>query len=83
MNKNSFLENKNINSKKPIKERAISKKEKKFKNSNKSYKFFSNIQLNNNDKSNESEFVNIYKTILNGSLKNLKINEKKQKLKKK
>lgn len=83
MNKNSFLENKNINSKKPIKERAISKKEKNFKNSNKSYKSFSNIQFNINNKSNESDFKNLYKTILNGSLKNLKINDKKHIIKKK
>ena len=83
MNKKNFLETKNINSKKPIKERGISKKGKTIKNSNKSYKSFSNIQLNTNNKANESEFVNIYKTILNGSLKNLKINQNNQILKKK
>ena len=83
MNKKCFLEIKNINSKKTFKEITISKKENKFKNSNKSYKSFSNIQLNKNNISNESEFVNIYKTILNGSLKNLKINEKNKIIKKK
>ena len=83
MNKNFFLETKNINSKKTFKEITISKNENKCKNSNKSYKSFSNIQLNKNNISNESEFVNIYKTILNGSLKNLKINEKNKIIKKK
>ena len=79
--KSSFA--KNTNSKKIIKERALSKKEKKLKNSNKSYKSFSNIQYNTNNKAKETIFDNIYKTILNGSLKNLKINEKNQILQKK
>lgn len=83
MNKKSNFEAKKDNSKKTIKERAISKKEKNFKNSNKSYKSFSNIQFNINNKSNESDFKNLYKTILNGSLKNLKINDKKHIIKKK
>lgn len=83
MNKKSFFETKKINSKKTIKERGISKKEPKIKNPNKSYKSFSNIQLNTNNKSKESEFINIYKTILNGSLKYLKNNDKNKILKKK
>ena len=79
--KSSFA--KNTNSKKIIKERALSKKEKKLKNSNKSYKSFSNIQYNTNNKAKETVFDNIYKTLLNGSLKNLKINEKNQIIQKK
>lgn len=80
MHKKNTFEAKKDNSKKTNKDRAISKKE---KNMNKSYKSFSNIQCNTNNKSNESDFKNIYKTILNGSLKNLKINDKKQIIKKK
>ena len=86
MNKKCSLEtnNMNINPKKKINERALSKKEKRLNKQNKSYKSSSNIQFNtNNNKSNESGYEYIYKTILNGSLKNLKINEKNQLFKKK
>lgn len=86
MNKKCSLEtnNMNINQKKKINERALSKKDKRLNKQNKSYKSSSNIQFNtNNNKSNESGYEYIYKTILNGSLKNLKINEKNQLFKKK
>jgi hypothetical protein len=67
-------------SKKKINEREISRKEKRLKRENKSHKSSTSIKYNtNNNKSNESDFENIYKTILNGSsLKNLKINENNQ-----
>ena len=86
MNKKCSLEtnNLNINPKKKINERIISKKEKRLNMQNKSYKSSSNNQFNtNNNKSNESDYKYIYKTIMNGSLKNLKINEKSQLFKKK
>ena len=86
MNKKCSLEtnNMNINQKKKINERELSKKDKRLNKQNKSYKSSSNIQFNtNNNKSNESGYEYIYKTILNGSLKNLKINEKNQLFKKK
>jgi hypothetical protein len=83
MNKKSIVEDKNLNMRKLIKERAISKKDKNVKSFNKSYKSFSNIQYNTNNKSNESNFDKIYKTIFNGSLKNLKNNEKNLIIKKK
>ena len=82
MNKKSSLA-KNANSKKIIKEKTLSKKENNYKNKNKSYKSFPNIQYNINNKTNESLIENIYKTILNGSLKNLKIKEKNKIIKKK
>lgn len=72
--------NLNVNPKKKINEREISRKEKRLKRENKSHKSSTSIKYNtNNNKSNESDFENIYKTILNGSsLKNLKINENNQ-----
>ena len=83
MNKKSKVQEKNLNMRKLIKERTISKKEKKVKVYNKSHKSFSNIQYNTNNKANESDFEKIYKTILNGSLKNLKNNEQNLVTKKK
>ena len=82
MNKKCSFETKNINinPNKKMNERAMSKKEKRLKLENKIHKSSKNIKLNtNNNKSNESGFEYIYKTILNGSsLKNLKINENNQ-----
>ena len=83
MNKKCFLEAKNLNSRKKNNQRAISKKELKLKGQNRSNKSSSNLYNNNNNKTNDSVYEQIYKTILNGSLKNFKTKEKNPKIIKK
>ncbi len=82
MNKKCFVEAKNLNSRKKNNQRAISKKELKLKGQNRSNKSSSNLH-NNNNKTNDSVYDQIYKTILNGSLKNFKTKEKNPKIIKK
>ena len=83
MNKKSFVEAKNLNSRKKNNQRAVSKKELKLKGQNRSNKSSSNLHNNNNNKTNDSVYEQIYKTILNGSLKNFKAKEKNPKIIKK
>lgn len=82
MNKKSFVEAKNLNSRKKNNQRAVSKKELKLIGQNRSNKSSSNLN-NNNNKTNDSVYEQIYKTILNGSLKNFKAKEKNPKIIKK
>ena len=82
MNKKCFVEAKNLNSRKKNNQRSISKKELKLKGQNRSNKSSSNLH-NNNNKTNDSVYDQIYKTILNGSLKNFKTKEKNPKIIKK
>lgn len=83
MNKKCFIDAKNLNSRKKNNQRAISKKELKLKGQNRSNKSSSNLYNNNNNKTNDSIYEQIYKTILNGSLKNFKTKEKNPKIIKK
>ena len=83
MNKKSFVEAKNLNSRKKNNQRAVSKKELKLIGQNRSNKSSSNLHNNNNNKTNDSVYEQIYKTILNGSLKNFKTKEKNPKIIKK
>ena len=83
MNKKSFVEAKNLNSRKKNNQRAVSKKELKLIGQNRSNKSSTNLHNNNNNKTNDSVYEQIYKTILNGSLKNFKTKEKNPKIIKK
>jgi hypothetical protein len=84
MNKKSFVEAKNLNSRKKNNQRAVSKKELKLIGQNRSNKSSTNLHNNNNNnKTNDSVYEQIYKTILNGSLKNFKAKEKNPKIIKK
>lgn len=83
MNKKTFIEAKNLNSRKKNNQRAVSKKELKLKGQNRSNKSSSNLHNNTNNKTNDSVYEQIYKTILNASLKNLKTKEKNPKFIKK
>ena len=66
------MENQNIK----IKNITLLQKENLNKEKNRSYKSFSSFQYNTSNKSNEIKFENKYKTILNGSQKNLKVKMK-------
>lgn len=82
MNK-KILNGKNKSYMKKNKDNTLQPKENIIKEKNRSYKSFSNFKYNMSNKSNEIKCENIYKTILNGSQKDLKTKEKKQILKKK
>ena len=79
MNKKNSFKSKNLKTKKKINERETLKNKPMIKLQNRSYKSSSNLHYNlNNNKKSEK-----YKTILNGSINNLKIKEKNTKFKKK